>query len=236
MKCVAIDDEAPALYLLEDNIRRVPFLKLVKSCSNAYEAIEVLQQEEVDLIFLDIEMPELNGVDFLHALPVKPMVIFTTAYEKYAMDGYNLDVLDYLLKPIPFDRFLKAVNKANEYFQLKGKERKPSERSTHIFVYAEYNLIKVVLDDITHIEAWKDYVRIFVRSSQWPIVTKSSMKAIEDKLPTRAFFRIHKSYIIALDKIVSIRKNVVKVGQHDLPVSENCREEFFQRIDISNLL
>jgi DNA-binding LytR/AlgR family response regulator len=233
MKCIAVDDETPALYLIEDNIRRVPFLQLVKCCKNAYEALEVLRQEEIDLIFLDIEMPGITGVEFLQSLPSSPIVIFTTAYKKYALDGYNLNVLDYLLKPVAYDRFLKAVNKANEYYHLRKREHAGNASTPdYIFVYAEYNLVKIVLSEITHIEALKDYVKIYLSTSNKPVITRVSLKNMEEKLPPSRYARVHKSFIVALDKIVSIRKNRIRVGSMEVPMSDNFRENVFRLIDI----
>lgn len=227
MKCIAVDDEAPSLYLLEDNIRRVPFLKLVKSCSNALEAMEVLQQEKIDLMFLDIEMPELTGLEFLKTLTSRPLVIFTTAYKKYALEGYSLDVLDYLLKPIPFDRFLKAVNKAQEYHNLITKQPKETSATPWLFVFAEYSLMKVDIQDILYVEALKDYVKIFLQSTSKPIITKLTMKVMEERLPAAAFIRVHKSYIVALNKISSIRKNIIKVENREIPLGENYRNALY---------
>lgn len=233
LKCIAVDDEGPALYLIEDNIRRVPFLQLVKCCKNAYDAMVILQHENIDLIFLDIEMPGITGLEFLQSLPSKPMVIFTTAYKKYAWEGYNLDVLDYLLKPIAYDRFLKAVNKAYEYNHLRKKEQSETHvNSESIFVYAEYNLVKIVLSEITYVEALKDYVKIYLSTSNKPVITRVSMKAMEEKLPPSKYVRVHKSSIVSLDKIISIRKNRIQLLNSEVPMSENFRENIFKRIDI----
>src|ERR1035437_5373947 len=153
IRCLAIDDETLALDLLEHNIRQVPFLHLVKRCKNAYEAMEVLQKEQIDLIFLDIQMPGITGMQFLQSLQSRPMVIFITAYKEYALEGFNLDVLDYLVKPVPFDRFLKGSTKAYEYFNLKNKQlSSPDVATDYIFVNSEYNLVKIQIKDITHIE------------------------------------------------------------------------------------
>src|ERR1035437_6828283 len=183
IRCLAIDDETLALDLLEHNIRQVPFLHLVKRCKNAYEAMEVLQKEQIDLIFLDIQMPGITGMQFLQSLQSRPMVIFITAYKEYALEGFNLDVLDYLVKPVPFDRFLKGSSKALEYFNLK---QKPSQDVTtdYIFVNSEYNLVKVQIKDITHIEGLKDYIKIHLANQLKPIITRMSLKAIEEKLPS----------------------------------------------------
>lgn len=238
MRCIAVDDESPALFLIEDNIKRVPYLEFVKSCSNAYEAMEILQKEKIDLIFLDIEMPEISGLEFLQTLPSKPMIILTTAYKKYALEGYKLDVVDYLLKPIAFDRFLKAVNKAHEYYQLKNRESKGSvpQNSEYLFVHADYNLVKITVSDITYIEALKDYIKIYLSGSAKPVITKISMKAIEEKLPPEKYIRVHKSFIVSLDKISSIRKNRICIESSEIPLSENYRDSFFKQVDSKNLL
>ncbi len=228
LRCIAVDDEPLALDLLEDNIRRVPFLDLKAKCSNPLEALEVLRKETIDLIFLDIQMPGLTGLQFIQSLSVKPMVILITAYDQYALEGFNLDVIDYLVKPVSFERFLKACNKAWEFFNLKSQAASEEGSGTHtdpgyFFVNAEYSLVKVVYDDIIMVEGLKDYVRIHLTDSK-PLVIRMSMKTIEEKLPQRKFLRIHKSYIISLDKITSIRKGSVFLGTAEVPVSDNYKE------------
>jgi DNA-binding LytR/AlgR family response regulator len=237
MKCIAIDDEPLALDLLEDNIRQVPFLELVKSCHNAFEALEVLQNQEIDLIFVDIQMPGLTGTQFVQSLSQqKPMVIFITAYEEYALEGYSLDVVDYLLKPVSFDRFLKAVNKAQELYRLKHQETPPQSLiGDYLFVNADYSLVKVRLSEITYIEGLKDYVKIHQTSSTRPVITRLTMKALEERLPSDRFFRVHKSFIVALDKIESIRNLKIKIGAMQVPVSEHYSEEFFKVIEAGRM-
>ena len=234
IRCLAIDDETLALDLLEDNIRQVPFLHLVKRCKNAYEAMELLQKEQIDLIFLDIQMPGITGMQFLQSLQSRPMVIFITAYKEYALEGFNLDVLDYLVKPVPFDRFLKATSKALEYFNLK---QKPSQDVTtdYIFVNSEYNLVKVQIKDITHIEGLKDYIKIHLANQLKPIITRMSLKAIEEKLPSSNFIRVHKSFIVSIDKITSIRKNRIHLGQSEVPISDFYRADLFKIINPESL-
>ena len=234
LNCIAVDDENLALDLIEDNILKVPFLNLVKRCKNAFEAIEILQNQEIDLIFLDIQMPGITGVQFLQSMTNSPMVIFVTAYKQYAMEGYDLNVVDYLLKPINFERFLKAVNKASELHTLKHKmpindEPIESKNST-IFVNADYSLVKIKTEEITYIEGLKDYIKIHLNSSTKPIVTRMTMKSIEEKLPSLEFFRVHKSFIISLDKIESIRNLKIKIGTAQIPVSESYADEFFKLI------
>jgi len=238
IKCLAVDDETLALDLLEDNISKVPFLKLVKRCKNAFEAIEILQKEKIDLIFLDIQMPGITGIQFLQSLSTNPMIIFITAYDKYALEGFNLSVLDYLVKPVPFERFLRACNKALEQFNLRNNPVAPIEESNndYIFVNSEYNLIKIVINDITYVEGLKDYIKIYSSTSAKPVITRLSMKALEEKLPTGKFIRVHKSYIVSIDKINSIRRNRIKLGEAEVPISEHYRDDLFKLIEGKNLL
>ncbi|HEV8285684.1 MAG TPA: LytTR family DNA-binding domain-containing protein [Chitinophagaceae bacterium] len=225
MKCIAVDDEKLVLELLVDNIRQVPYLQLVKACKNALEAIEVLQKEKIDLIFLDIQMPKLSGLQFIKTLQQPPMVIVITAYEHYALEGYNLNVIDYLLKPVPFERFLKACNKAKELFDLRSnKATSQKEEPDHIFVNVEYTLVKILFSDILFIEGLKDYIKIHLASSSKPVLTKMSLKAIEEKLPVDKFIRIHKSYIVAVDKITVIKRDLINIGNLEIPVSDFYKE------------
>lgn len=232
IRCLAIDDETLALDLLEDNIRQIPFLHLVKRCKNAYEAIAILQNEEIDLIFVDIQMPGLTGIQLLNSLQVKPMVIFITAYEKYAIESFNLDVMDYLLKPVPFERFLKAANKALEYYNLKQKQtQQPNATNDFLFVNAEYSLIKIIVNDITHIEGLKDYIKIHLNTSTKAVITRMNLKAIEEKLPANKFIRVHKSFIISIDKITSVRKNRIFIKETEIPLSDFYRDNLFKIIN-----
>ncbi|MFM2326088.1 MAG: hypothetical protein RIR31_290, partial [Bacteroidota bacterium] len=214
LRCIAIDDEPLALELLEDNISKVPYLELAATCSNAMEAIKVLQEKTVDLIFLDIQMPGLTGLQFIQSLSSRPMIILITAYEKYALEGFNLDVVDYLVKPVSIERFVKACNKAWELYNLKIKPGevitdKPAE---YIFVNVEYSLLKVVIDDIMWIEGLKDYIKIQLKSSSKPVITRMTMKSVEELLPAARFIRIHKSYIAAINFITTVRKSAVMIG------------------------
>lgn len=235
IRCLAIDDETPALEILEDNILQVPFLQLVKKCKNAYAAMEILQQEPVDLLFLDIEMPGISGLSFLRSLSYRPMVIFITAYKNYAVEGFDLDVLDYLVKPVAFDRFLKAVNKALEYQGFTQKEISPdSHFPDYLFVHTEYQLTKIFLHEITYIEGLRNYIKIHLTGGSKPILSKLSMKAIEEKLPAGKHARVHKSFIVMIDKIDSIRNDSIYIGARDIPVSRSYREDFFRRINEKN--
>jgi two-component system LytT family response regulator len=230
MKCIAVDDEPLALALLQDNISQVPTLELVATCSTAMEALAVLTKQEVDLIFLDIQMPGLTGLQLLQSLSVRPMVILITAYEKYALEGFNLDVIDYLVKPVPFERFLKACNKAIDFYKL--KKNVSSENNAwpdYFFVNAEYGLVKIVFSDIRLIEGLKDYLKIHLGDAK-PLIIRMSMKSIEEKLPPGKFFRIHKSYIVSLSHITSIRRNSVYLGELELPLSDLYKDDLMRKI------
>jgi DNA-binding LytR/AlgR family response regulator len=226
IQCIAVDDEKLVLDLLVDNISQVPYLQLVKACKNAIEATSVLQNEKIDLIFLDIQMPKLTGLQFIQTLQQPPMIILITAYEKYALEGYNLNVVDYLLKPVSFERFLKACNKAKELFDLKNdKNIRPVEQThDHIFVNVEYTLVKILYRDTLFIEGLKDYIKIHLASSAKPVLTKMTLKAMEEKLPADKFCRIHKSYIVNVDKISVIKRDLVIIGNHEIPVSDFYKE------------
>jgi len=234
LKCIAIDDESLALDLVEDNIAKVPFLKLEARCRNAFEAIEYLQNNAVDLIFLDIQMPGVTGVQFLEGLTQKPMVIFVTAYQQYALEGFNLDVIDYVLKPISFERFLKASHKALDFYKSKqallGNVHKPDVKADYIFIHADYSLMKIMFEDILYIEGLKDYIKIHLRNQKFPIVCRMTMKLISEKLPSDEFLRIHKSFIVSLKKIESIRNQKVKIGENHIPLSDSYSEQFYQTI------
>lgn len=235
MRCLAVDDESLALDLLEDNIRKIPYLTLVKRCKNAFEAQEVLSKDPIDLLFLDIQMPGITGVQFLQSVAAPPLVIFITAYEQFALDGFNLDVVDYLLKPVSFDRFLKAVNKAHELFTHRANPQSPPPTLDYLFVNAEYNLVKINVRDIVYIEGLKDYIKIFLENVQRPIITRMSMKSIAEKLPSDKFVRVHKSFIVSLDKIISIRKGKISIGGAQVPISEHYKENLHRFIDPAHL-
>jgi len=226
LRCIAVDDEPLALELLEDNISRVPFLQLVAKCNNAMEVIKVLQHQTTDLIFLDIQMPGLTGLQFIQSLSNRPMIILITAYEKYALEGFNLDVVDYLVKPVSFDRFVKGCNKAWELHLLKtnSKETTTDKTPEYIFVNSDYSLLKVMVDEIMWIEGLKDYIKILLKSSSKPVITRMTLKAMEELLPANKFIRIHKSYIVGINFITSLRKSSVIIGTEELPVSDTYQE------------
>lgn len=219
LRCIAVDDEPLAVQLLSDYIRKVPFLELVATCGDAFEATRVLQEKTVDLIFMDIQMPGLTGLQFIQSLPRRPMVILVTAYKKFASEGFDLDVVDYLIKPVGLDRFMKACFKAQELYQL--RHGAPAD---YFFVNVDYSLVKVLFSDIVYIEGSGDYVKIHLSSAPRPLLVRMSTKAMEGELPSDRFLRIHKSYIVSKDGVTAVRKNSVFIGSLELPVGETYRE------------
>ena len=227
IRCLAVDDEPLALELLEDNISKVPFLQLVAACDSVTDAMKVMEKEPVDLIFLDIQMPGLTGLQFIESMTEKPMIILITAYKQYALESYNLDVTDYLVKPVSLDRFIKACNKAKQLFELKSNRNNANASSVnpgYFFVNADYSLVKITMSDIIYIEGLKDYIKIHLKSAQHPVVTRMPMKTIEEQLPAEQFIRIHKSYIVSVSYITAIRKSSVFVDSLELPLSDTYRD------------
>lgn len=241
IQTIIVDDEPLALDVLETYIEKIPDLKLIKRCTNALEAREALQNHHIDLMFLDIQMPQITGIDFLRTLSDPPLVIFTTAYPNFALEGFELDALDYLLKPISFDRFLKAVNRAADQVNLQkashGQSEHAPEGDDFFFVKADKKLVKVNYSEIVYIEGLKDYV--IIRLEQTRVITLQTMKSLEDKLPASKFKRIHRSFIVNIDKIHAIIGNMVEVlekGQpKHLPIGKNYRDELQELIDKSRL-
>jgi two-component system LytT family response regulator len=235
IRCIAIDDESLALDLLEDNIRRTPFLKLLKSFTSGFDALEFLRQEPVELIFLDIRMPDLTGLQLLKVIQPKPLVILITAYEKYALEGFELDVVDYLLKPVPYERFLKAVTKARELILLRraalalSTKEETAPSSGYIFVKSDYKQVRIDFSEILYIEGLKDYIKIY--NGEKPVITQMSMKSISEKLPEKDFMRVHRSFIINVHRIQYVQRMHIRVGNKDIPIGENYRDQFFNAIN-----
>ncbi len=235
MKCLVVDDEPLAQQVLEDFITRVPFLELVGKCSGALQAVEFIQHNPVDLIFLDINMPVVNGIEMITSLPVKPLFILTTAYSEYALQGYAINATDYLLKPIPFERFMVAVNKAYELFTLRNQSKsedsgsQKTTESDYIFVRADYQTLRINLKDILYIEGLKDYVRIHM-STRKPVMTLQTMKNMAELLPARQFVRVHKSYIVNLVNIDAVERNSILIGDKRIPVGDGYKDELMKRI------
>lgn len=243
INAIIVDDEPLALDVLETYIESMPDINLVKRCSNAMEANEALSTNDIDLMFLDIQMPQLTGIEFLKTLSKPPMVIFTTAFANYAIEGFELNAIDYLLKPISMDRFMKAVNKAKEQLELTRNDSTPSapaveEGSDFIFVKADKKLIKLRYKDILFIEGLKDYV-IIKRTDGTRIVTLQTMKSLESKLPEQYFQRIHRSYIVQIDQIMALMGNMVEVMEKGvakhLPVGKNYRDRLLEIVNKNRL-
>ena len=237
ISCVAIDDEPLALDLLTKFVEQTPFLSLQGKFSNAIEALSYINQHEVNLIFMDIQMPDLSGMELARILDGKKnsgttRVIFCTAYHQFALEGYKVEALDYLLKPYSYEDFLTAATKAYQYFGRIGNLVQPSLPTTpaaaedYIFLKVEYQLVKVMLKDITHIEAYKDYVKVHLTSKNHPLLSLTSMKNMEELLPKDRFMRVHRSFIVSLDHIDSISKNVIHVGTHQIAVGDLYKEQF----------
>jgi DNA-binding LytR/AlgR family response regulator len=225
MNCIAIDDEPLALGLLTDNIGKVPFLNLVGACENAFEAMETMKVHPVDLVFIDIQMPGLTGLQFIASLEVRPLVIFITAYKQYAVESYDLDVVDYLVKPVSLERFVRACNRAKKLFELKSAKTSPVENSPdHFFVNADYSQVKIKFDNIIWMKGYGDYIKFYLKDAQHPLVVRTSFKELESELPENRFLRIHRSYAVALSEITAVRKNSIFLGDKELSIGETYRE------------
>jgi two-component system, LytTR family, response regulator len=224
IRCLIVDDEPPAREIIRRYIEQVSSLQLAGECANAIQAFTLLQQQPVDLLFLDIRMPQLNGNDFLKTLKNPPKVIFTTAYSEYAVEGYELDAVDYLLKPVPFDRFLKAVNKAYQLTAARHEAPVVAEEPRNdSFVYfrADRKMVKVMLNDILYIESMKDYIKVVTKSGA--IITKQSISSVEAMLPEKKFIRTHRSFIVSLDKIKSFTSELIDIAATEVPVGKLYR-------------
>lgn len=227
--CLIVDDEQLARVLLEEYVSKLPGLSLKGMCKNPLEAMEIMRDTHIDILFLDIQMPELTGVEFVKTLRAKPIIIFTTAYADYAVEGYQLDVADYLVKPFSFDRFVLAVNKASGYLDLKAKAEQGGVREeAYILLNADHKIYKVYLGDILYIEGLKEYVSYYTREKR--IIVLQSLKAIESELPSDQFMRIHRSYIVPIRKIKSLDGNQVQIGDKLIPIGRSYKEEVMKRV------
>ncbi len=224
MKCVIVDDEPLALDLLESYVKKTPFLELAGKYSSAVQAMKELADQQTDVIFLDIQMPELNGLEFSRMLPPETRIIFTTAFDQYAIDGYKVNALDYLLKPISYPDFLQAANKALHQHEL--MHRSPQDEIDSIFVKSEYKLVQIKLKNILYVEGLKDYIKIYEEDNPKPVLSLMSMKAMEDLLPSSQFMRIHRSYIVRKDKIRIIDRGRIVFGKTYIPISDSYKQTF----------
>ena len=234
IKCIAIDDEPLALEQIGSYVQKTPFLELIATCKNAYEALEVLKEKEVNLMFIDIDMPDISGLDLVKSLVKKPQIIFTTAYSEYAFEGFQVDAIDYLLKPINYAAFLKAANKSKIWFEANSPEKaeqQPKSDRKEIFVKSNYKVIRILLADISYIESANEYIKIFLENQE-VITTFMRLKNIEELLPAGDFMRVHKSFIINLNKILAVDRNRIFIDKKKhIPVGEQYKEIFNKYMD-----
>ncbi len=225
IKCLIVDDEQPARELLENYVEQIPMLELIASCKNPLEALAKMQSSTIDLVFLDIQMPELTGIEFLQSIPVKPVVIFTTAYQEYALEGYELEVIDYLLKPFTFERFLKGVNKAIQQISLLKKQEPETQalvsNQDYIVLKADHRIHKIKHQDILYIEGLKEYVTFHTKEQK--IIVYKSLKGLKDELPD-IFLRVHKSFIVNSEKVKSLYGNQLEINDVQIPIGQSYKD------------
>ncbi len=231
IRCAVIDDEPLALGLMASYVKKTPFLELVGSYSSAVQAMQEMHDNPVDLIFLDIQMPELNGLDYSRMISPQTRVVFTTAFNQYALDGYKVNALDYLLKPISYPDFLLAANKAQEWFRLveqsqQSEKKENQDEKLSIFVKSDYKLIRIELKNILYVEGLKDYVKIYEDNTGRPVISLMSMKAMEEMLPADRFMRVHRSYIVQKEKIRIIEHNRIVFGNTYIPIGDSYKQAF----------
>ncbi|MRI01189.1 response regulator [Kriegella sp. EG-1] len=236
MNCIIIDDEPLAIEVLENYCENIDFLNLLSCYTNSLEAISTIKEKKIDLIFCDIEMPQISGIDFIRSLDNRPLFIFTTAYSQYAVEGFNLNAVDYLVKPIPYHRFIKAVSRAKELLTLKEKPITGNVFSSHgevnetqkfIFVKSEYESIKISLDEIEYIQGLKDYLKIHIRNTNKAVLTLMNFKEILDRLPSNQFLRVHKSFIVNVEYIKTVQRNKIVINDVRIPIGESYKVEFY---------
>ena len=235
INCIVIDDEPLALELVESYVHKTPFLELRGKCLNAFEAIRIINSEKIDLLFLDIQMPEMTGLELSQVLSPDIKIIFTTAFKDYAFDGFKVNALDYLLKPFNYQEFLKAAGKAMHWISRGDEKNDAPFRENFIFVKSEYKQLKINLDEIYYFEGLKDYIKIWLTSQPKPVLTLMSLKTLEQELPEEKFMRIHRSFIVALDKIESIERSQVIINKERITVAEQYKSKFQVFIDTRSL-
>jgi len=235
--CVVVDDEPMALNLVESYVEKTPFLDLKKKCSSAIEAMEFIKDQPVDLLFLDIQMPDLTGLEFSKMLPKDTRVIFTTAFDEYALEGFKVEALDYLLKPFDYAEFLAAANKAHNWFELKkGKQNSVvSNEKEFLFVKSEYKQLRIKLADVLYFEGLKDYIKIWVKDNPKAILTLMSLKSLEQELPATQFMRVHRSFIVSLKNIEEVERSQIIINKQRITVSEQYKSKFLEYINTNSL-
>ncbi|WP_324027306.1 LytTR family DNA-binding domain-containing protein [Maribacter sp. BPC-D8] len=236
--CMIVDDEPMAVNLVESYVEKTPYLKLKKKCNSAIEAMQYLNTEKVDLLFLDIQMPDLTGLEFSKMLPKQSRVIFTTAFDQYALEGFKVEALDYLLKPFDYAEFLTASNKALEYFSLvrgKASTTVVSEEKEFLFVKSEYKQLRIKLADVLYFEGLKDYIKIWLKDNPKPILTLMSLKSLEEELPGSHFMRVHRSFIVSLKYVEVIERSQIIINKQRITVSEQYKPQFIEYISNNSL-
>jgi len=232
LRTIAIDDEPLALRLVNDYIEKTPFLELLGAFDNPLDAIDFLSTQAVDLIFVDIQMPDLTGIEFARSLENAPKIVFTTAYEKYAVEGFKLNAIDYLLKPFSYEEFLKAAQKARKQSELEAQALPSIEaNSQFLFLKSEYKIRRINFNDILYIEGLKDYIKVYTTGEDKPVLSLNSMKSLEQKLPENKFMRVHRSFIVNLDRIDTIERSRIIFGKTYIPVSDQYKEKFQEFLD-----
>ncbi|WP_159023288.1 LytTR family DNA-binding domain-containing protein [Formosa sp. L2A11] len=241
LSCVIVDDEPMALNLVESYVNKTPFLNLIKKCSSAIEAMEYLQNETVDLLFLDIQMPDLTGLEFSKMIPKQTRIIFTTAFDQYALEGFKVEALDYLLKPFDYAEFLTAANKARTWFNLlKGSsqdqvKKASTDKKEFLFVKSEYKQLRIKLADVQYFEGLKDYIKIWLKDNSKPILTLMSLKSLEEELPKDDFMRVHRSFIVSLKNIEVVERSQIIINKQRITVSEQYKPKFLEFINQNSL-
>lgn len=226
LNCLIVDDEPLALDLMESYVKRTPFLLLAGRCGSAVEVLEVIERQPVDVIFLDIQMPELNGLELSRIIGERTKIVFTTAFEQYALEGFRVDALDYLLKPINYAEFLKTANKALQWYELVRNRLAAGSELTSIFVKTDYKLLQIELNKILYVEGLKDYVKIYLENEAQPVVSLMSMKSLEELLPEKNFIRVHRSFIVQGSKIRVVERNRIVFGKQYIPISDSYKNKF----------
>lgn len=235
--CIIVDDEPMALNLVESYVEKTPYLVLKKKCSSAIEALEFIKQEPVDLLFLDIQMPDLTGIEFSKMVPKESRVIFTTAFDQYALEGFKVEALDYLLKPFDYAEFLAASNKASTWFELvKGKQQNVlSGEKEFLFVKSEYRQLRIKLADVLYFEGLKDYIKIWLKDNPKPILTLMSLKSLQEELPDTQFMRVHRSFIVALKNIEVVERSQIVINNQRITIADQYKGKFLEYINSNSL-
>jgi len=228
LNCLLIDDEPLALQILGDFVNKTPYLKLVGKFEDPLQSLSLFESQKIDLLFLDIKMPDISGIDFYKSLVNKPEVIFTTAYSEYAIDGFELKAMDYLVKPISFEKFITACNRVKDFIEIKNQKDKGKE---FFFINVSHKMHKIFYDDILYLEGYKDYTKVHLISSPNPLLILHNLKYFEDLLDKKQFIRIHRSYMVSLRKINTASRKSVTINNNSLPVSDNYRDSFFSLIE-----